>query len=343
MNPSVFSRLPVELVRLILEASGRDCSKSAARLLRVSRLVHSWILPIVYETLVIDITSQRSLRACRDITRGWHMRFHPGPLSFFDSLKNICLSTPNATGVASYDVFGAVMAPGITRDQQQDILCLFHDCTNISNLYIDISLDNVSRSGTLSPKLGAFGLGGNLGTSLTHLHCGSWDAWMSTSRYLADLPSLTHLRIDVAYNTGIFGSFLPLVYRTHYLSRLSHFAVAFDSRSGPHELRGAADFADSILRRPHIKSVVLMAWYCWETTRGRLLKIFGDATDPRLTILEMGGCADVRESVKEWEAGVRGKGGIWNEVTQQKKGENFSHLNQSEGIINQGGCNVSIV
>ncbi|KIJ35738.1 hypothetical protein M422DRAFT_34533 [Sphaerobolus stellatus SS14] len=357
MDPTIFSLLPAEVVRLILDHSARDSSQAAARLLRVSKLVHTWVLPTFYETLVINVAARNDLQACNDIVSGWHTRFlnlqsrSPGyeDSSYVDkglkdskryasSLKNICLTIPlNTAGIpimASYSVVSALLALHITRDQLKDVRQLIRESKQIENLYIDVALDELGMRGPqgggmhamMTPistsswlSMGAFGLGTALGESLTHLHCGSWEAWISASRYLGLLMNLTHLRVDVAYNTGILGSFLPLLSkRKKVLPLLTHFAVALDSRSGRQELKGMADFVAGILRRREVVQVVLMAWFCWETTRTGVMDVLSvvENSEGRLGVIDMTGCADLGRSVKEWEDEARGKRCIWDEAIQ---------------------------
>lgn len=290
-SESSFALLPAEMVRLVLECAARDSSQTAARLLRVSKLVHGWIQPIFYDILIISLSTYRK-RVLEKL-----------PAPYASCVRHVCITFPADIHPSPH--LPALFYPSYlhvlrrTADLGPDIRRILDAAMHLSHLYIDITLP-----AAFSP-------------TLTHLHCGSWEAWLCAGRHIASLASLTHLRIDVAYNTGNASSFACLLALT---ARLSHLAIALDSRSGPHELRSAAKFAQAM--GTHVPFVVVSAWYCWASTSEGVRDAFRGMPSGKVCVLGMEGSPDRDMSVKEWEEEARGGKSIWsraNDVLRSQK------------------------
>lgn len=285
-----FALLPAEIVRLVLECAARDSSQTAARLLRVSKLVHGWIQPLFYDILIISLSTYRK-RVLEKL-----------PALYASWVRHICITFPADIHPSPH--LPALFYPSYlhvlqrTADLGGDIHRILDAAGHLSHLYIDITLPAAFNS-----------------PALTHLHCGSWEAWLCAGRHIASLASLTHLRIDVAYNAGNASSFACLL----ALTRLSHLAIALDSRNDPHELRSAAKFARAMGTR--VPLVVVSAWYCWASTSEGVRDAFRGMPE-NVCVLGMEGSPDRDMSVKEWEEEARGGKSIWsraNDVLRSQK------------------------
>lgn len=304
-DSSPFGSLPVELVRFIVEFAARADSLSASRLVRVSRAVRSWALTLLYETLVIT-----SPRQCILL----HQRLSSSRI-LAQSVKNISIRiceedcdpyrcTTNAFPGVETTAQG--MSPGIF---QFALVSLFQLCQNVSNISLTLPLDRVFRVAACYPML--FQSPTIYTTRLTELHCASWDAWVYFSNHLHLYTSLTHLRVDLVYNSGLGNSWSPILRDPNrMLPNLTHLAFAFDCRSSPSEYFYLTTFGKTLLKRERLESLVVLGWYCWDSTK------FSDALsnikNPRLKALPFPGCLDETACFVEWNSGARGDGSVWD-------------------------------
>jgi len=292
---SNFSCFPVEIVRLIFEHSGRDSGEMAARLVCVSNLVHTWLLPVLYETLVIK----------------WPRDFH--------QLRRNIASNPQST-LALHVRHIRLQVQTVWNDSREaraalssEVVELLVECRNVRSMYLNtMSLPLDYTSPDQLPHI-------------SELHCGSWAAWMTHD--IMAFHSLTHLRVDLAFNFGVRASWMPLLPPSNKLPNLTHLAIGSDQRNTTSESTGTKDFLRGILLRPKIVMLVVMAWFCWSGSDDVISKVFADPgqSDPRLCVLMTQGCPGELSSVKEWEDAARGRGSIWD------KAESAMRLNRERG------------
>lgn len=281
-DSSIFSHFPVEVVRLIFELSAISSDRTAASLVRVSKLVHSWVLPILYETIVVEhpwrfLNATSTLSSSSAGVASQH--------NLASLVRNICI---NASPAMPF--------PRIINV----LLCL---CSNLHNLYIN---------DTHAP----FRYPTGCHQHLKHLHCGSWDSWLNHD--FLSFDSLTHLRVDLAYNNGIDSSWVPLLPPSQSLPHLTHLAIATDMRSAVSELRLTANFIRRILAtRQGITLLILTVWFCApEESSSKLSQIFAASNDPgRFCILTMLDSPHHGSSAREWQDEVRRGKSIWDKAT----------------------------
>jgi hypothetical protein len=275
-----FSSFPVEVVRLIFEFSATESDRTASSLVRVSKLVHGWVLPILYETIVIE-RPEVFLHIVTIIPSGNHP--HLAVL-----VRNVCISLP-----ARFDdnLYQATVFPW-------DVDKFLRACRNIQNLYIN---DTYTR----------FRYPMDCHRHLRHLHCGSWDSWLNHD--FLSFDSLTHLRVDLAYNSGIGPSWVPLLPPSTRLPNLTHLAIGTDRRNAASELRNASNFLRRVLARKGVVMVIMTIWFCWSESRS-LTEIFAGVSDPRLCVLMMLDSPHGGSSVREWEDEVQGRKSIWDKA-----------------------------
>ena len=274
---SIFSCFPVEIVRLIFEHSGRDSGKMASRLVGVCRLVQAWLLPVLYETLLLK----------------WPENFHQ---------ISSTLTSGTSNSLARHVRHVSIQVQTVWNDESlsSDVAELLVVCQNLQSLYLD----------TMCLPLNIYVPG--QAPHLTHLHCGSWGAWMTHD--IMAFHALTHLRVDLSYNSAISPSWRPLLPPWKKLPRLTHLAVGCDQRTITSELHGLTSFLRGILSRPDMVMLVVTAWCCWSEVDPLVSEVFNKASDPRLCILMTQGRPTDASSVKEWEDAARGRQTIWNKA-----------------------------
>lgn len=300
---SPFASFPVELVRSILELAGRADSLSASHLVLVSRPVHDWILPILYETLVISNAHQ-----CQALYR----TLSSSP-ALARCVKNISVRVyegdcdPYRTTVVTS--FRQPVHDGSSF--QHALASIIQACHNVSNLSLTLSLDRLFRAAALEQCHTLYTC------RLTRLHCASWDAWVYFSQHAHLYPNLTHLRVDTAYNGGLSDSWTSIIHNpTAILPNMSHLAFSFDSRSSPSEFSHMATLVKSLLSRRTrvLQSLVVLGWYCWDDGSVKFADAMssGGVTDSRVRVVTSPLCLDEKVCLQEWSDDARGESGdIW--------------------------------
>ncbi|KAF8511001.1 hypothetical protein BU17DRAFT_97599 [Hysterangium stoloniferum] len=295
-STSILSLLPVEIVREILEVSARDSGQTAARLVQVSSLVRCWILPILYETIIIE-----NARQCIQIWGNFlRDEARPDAVPLSSLVRNIGLHASRTLETREW-LFGVFNDAGIPMSLAEEVTVtsLLHSFTNARNMYINTALACFDLSSPGHHPL----------AQLTQLHCGSWDSWLGFSSNLDTFPALTHLRVDIIYNTGLSRSWTALQAPSRHLPNLTHLAFGMDSRCKAPELRATAVFVRDILARPGMVMVIVTAWFSW--SKKRVVEVFSGLDDPRLFIIHDPGAPNEQSSVVEWEAQARGQKCMW--------------------------------
>lgn len=335
MKTSIFALLPIELVRLVLEFSAQESSQTAARLLRVSKVVNEWVHPLLYETFVLDVSTLGKF-FMPQYDNGTSIIISP-PKSFAPWVRNMCINFPDTEQAGPHLSF---LNPGHAYVyNKQDVYDFIKACIHVSNLYLDIGLDDFRSYIDMPAAVSRFPPP-SLSTTLTHLHCATWESWLFTSRFLELLPSLTHLRLDITYDTSIFRTFMPVFHRSSFvLPSLTHFAIGADSRSGGNQLRATANLARTVSMRQGMHMIVISAWYCWDSTSETIQQAFletaeeaGAVMKEKVCILEMGGSLDGGVSVKEWENEARGKQSIWSRARKLLDVQARGRTSERQGI-----------
>ncbi|KAF8586575.1 hypothetical protein K439DRAFT_946847 [Ramaria rubella] len=283
ISPSIFSLLPVELVRAIFEVSARDSSHAAAQLVRVSKMVHIWVLPILYETVVIRRREDFQLLES-------NLASPPPGVSLQHLIRNVCLSFPPIPAI-----------------EGRAITLFLQSCAQLQSMYLN-DMDDIL--GTIHLPLHH--------KLLKHIHCGS-AFWLIYDVLRFD--NLTHLRVDRVYNNGSSRVFAPLIPPSKMLPHLTHFAIGTDSRNSMPEQRGTANFLQDVLARPGMRMLVVTAWYTW--SRQIMNDAFASVNDRRLCILTVPNSPDHDSSMNGWQEGVRGRQSIWDKadaVIRQHRG-----------------------
>ncbi|KAF9461089.1 hypothetical protein BDZ94DRAFT_858482 [Collybia nuda] len=171
---------PPELERDIFERAARTCPDTGVVLALVSRRVHLWIEPIIYETVTLSNDIIRA-RFCRTIDNR--------PRSFFvEHVKSLCIP-----GDIDPMVAGRILST----------------CQGVVNLayWIEVGPPFFSKIASLRPKRLSINIRGLFGEgppdfahpffrNVSHLELVDWP-WMGDSTGLALLPHLTHLGVDL--------------------------------------------------------------------------------------------------------------------------------------------------
>lgn len=299
-SSSPFAFFPVELVRSIFELAGRADSLCASQLVLVSHPVHDWILPYLYETLVISNAAQ-----CQTLLQT--LSTSPALAQY---VKNISIQVyegdcdPYRTTVVAYN------RQSSHNSFQHALASILQACQNVSNLSLTLSLDRLFREATLEEQYHT------LYTSrLTHLYCASWDAWLYFSQHAHLYPNLTHLRIDTAYSSGVGDSWSSIICdSTIILPNMTHLAFSFDSRSSPSEFSHMATLVKLLLSRRSrtLQSIVVLGWYCWDDGRAKFGEAMRGVTDSRVRVVTSPLCLEEKVCLREWNDDARGESGdVW--------------------------------
>ncbi|HEV7737052.1 MAG TPA: hypothetical protein VGO47_06725, partial [Chlamydiales bacterium] len=134
-SESIFALLPTELVRLVLELSAQESTQTAARLLRVSKLVNEWIQPLLYETFILDVSTL--VRFFEPQSNHNNKDIIPPSRSFAPWVRNMCINFAGTSKSLEPYLDGHNAG-----NAKRDVHGLINACIHLSNLYLDVGFDD---------------------------------------------------------------------------------------------------------------------------------------------------------------------------------------------------------
>lgn len=192
-NLLIYHRLPVEIVRLVLEYAASQSRSTSYILIQVSKTVEEWILPFLYQTVILESTS-RLLSFSRAIST---LKYRPGNytkalyiphsqypmirpsfLTHFPALEHLAISSSllNYPSMNAYDLYPSPVSITISGSLKRVTFDhpVFQHCTH---LYLPDDIPSASSFTTdLFPRL-------------THLACAYRHGRSSTTAFTC-LPLL---------------------------------------------------------------------------------------------------------------------------------------------------------
>ncbi|KAF8589715.1 hypothetical protein K439DRAFT_1520173 [Ramaria rubella] len=272
----LFHSCPIEIVREIFELTARDSSASACSLALVSKDVREWVVPYLYQTIVITkpshiesiISNSRSL---------------PGSSRFLaQHTQNLAFAWAEENKVSIWD-----------DDVMQGIVWLLRACRGIRTLLIDFQVYALQLIGLMAAL-----------PLLERIHC--LDSSPPLPKALATrishlntrVHSVSELQSHLLSAWGFPLCFPPL------LTHLGYHVVVFDRD----DCKAVLDIASKILQTGSISKLVITFAHSgrgWSLLSGQRF-----ATDPRLCLLLSGTLR--KDVLRDWEMEARGGCGIWN-------------------------------